>query len=83
MRSKTARRHPGAGPVIVKSREAAALLLCLGAALLFPPIALIFSKAHTVLGIPLPVFYLFGIWLLLVIGAVVISRILPDTASSD
>lgn len=66
-----------------KPREAAALLLCLGTVLSFPPIALIFAKAHHVLGIPLPVFYIFGTWLLLVLGAVVISRLLPDTESAD
>lgn len=66
-----------------KPREAAALLLCLGTVLSFPPIALIFAKPHHVLGVPLPVFYIFGTWLLLVLGAVAISRLLPDTESAD
>lgn len=66
-----------------KPREAAALLLCLGVVLAFPPIALIFARPHYVLGVPLPVFYLFGTWLLLVLSAIAISRLLPDTESAD
>lgn len=66
--------------MIAKSREAAALLLCAGFVLLLPPIALIFAKPGDLLGIPLPVFYVFGIWIGLVIAAVAISRCLPDTA---
>lgn len=66
--------------MIAKPREAAALLLCAGIVLLLPPIALIFAKPHDLLGIPLPVFYVFGIWVGLVIAAVVISRCLPDAS---
>lgn len=66
-----------------KPREAAALLLCVGAVLSLPPIALIFAKPHYVLGVPLPVFYVFGTWLLLVLGAIAMSRLLPDTESAD
>jgi len=66
-----------------KPREAAALLVCLGVALLFPPIALIFARPQDMLGVPLPVFYIFGLWLLLVLGAVAVSRLLPDPESSD
>lgn len=66
--------------MIGKPREAAALLLCLGAVLLLPPIALIFAKPGHLLGIPLPVFYVFGIWIGLIVAAVIISRYLPDTA---
>lgn len=65
--------------MIAKSREAAALLLCAGIVLLLPPLALIFAKPGYLLGIPLPVFYVFGIWIALVIAAVAISRCLPDT----
>jgi len=61
-----------------KAREAAALALCAGSVLLLPPVALIFSKPVELFGIPLPVFYVFGVWLALVIAAVVMSRRLPD-----
>ena len=83
MRTETLEPQSGAGPVSGKPREAAALLVCLGLALLFPPIVLIFAKPHHMLGIPLPVFYIFGIWLVLVLGAVAVSRLLPDPESSD
>lgn len=66
-----------------KPREAAALLVYAGAALLFPPLALIFAKSGQVLGIPLPVFYIFGTWLALVAGAIFLSRLLPKTESTD
>lgn len=61
-----------------KPREAAALLLCLGTVLLFPPIALIFSKSLWLFDVPLPVFYVFGTWCALVLGAIIVSRILPE-----
>jgi hypothetical protein len=66
-----------------KPRETAALILCLGAALCFPPLALIFAKPAFLLGVPLPVFYIFGVWVLLVAGAAATSRLLPETESSD
>lgn len=64
--------------MISKPRESAALLVCLGTVLLLPPIGLIFGKAFRVFDIPLPVFYVFGAWFVLVVGAFVISRVLPD-----
>jgi len=66
--------------MISKPREAAALLLCAGTLLLLPPLALIFAKPVDLLGIPLPVFYVFGMWIGLIIAAVVISRRLPDVS---
>lgn len=61
-----------------KPRETAALLLCIGVVLWIPPIALIFGKPVWLFEVPLPVFYIFGTWLLLVAGAIVVSRILPE-----
>lgn len=63
--------------MITRIRESAALLLALGIVLLLPPLALIFAKVTTVWGIPLPVLYLFGLWLALIIGVWFISRQLP------
>lgn len=83
MRPEAPERRAGTGPVKSRPRETAALVLCLGVVLLFPPIALIFDKPHRLLGVPLPVFYVFGTWLLLVLGAYVVSRILPDPESFD
>jgi len=61
-----------------RPRETAALLMCLGVVLWLPPIALIFSKPYWPLEVPLPVFYVFGTWLGLVLGAIVVSRLLPE-----
>lgn len=69
----------GDGYVISKPRESAALLVCLGTVLLLPPVGLIFGKAYWIFDIPLPVFYLFGAWIVLVAGAFIISRVLPDS----
>lgn len=68
----------GNGHVIRRPRESAALLVCLGTAFLLPPIGLIFGSAYRIFDIPLPVFYVFGAWIALVVGAFLISRVLPD-----
>jgi hypothetical protein len=64
--------------VITKPRESAALLVCLGTVFLLPPIGLIFVRAYRIVDIPAPVLYVFGAWIVLVAGAFVISRVLPD-----
>ncbi len=61
-----------------KPRETSALLVCLGIVLLFPPIALIFGKSAYLFDIPLPVFYIFGIWLMLIIIARLLAKKLSD-----
>jgi len=63
-----------------KPHASAALLLCLGIVLLLPPIALIFHKPRYLFDIPLPVFYVFGTWLGLIIAAVIVSRRLPEVS---
>jgi len=67
--------------VITRARESAASLLALGIALLLPPLALIFARPVTLWGIPLPVFYLFGLWLALILGVWFISRRLPPVSA--
>ena len=67
--------------MITRIKESAALLLALGIVLYMPPLALIFAKTTTILGIPMPVFYLFGLWLVLIIGVWLISRQLPRSSS--
>jgi len=66
-----------------RSREAAALLVCLGAVFLLPPISLIFARASEAFGVPLPVLYVFGIWLFLVAGALLLALVLPDQDSPE
>ena len=63
-----------------KSREISALLVCLGIVLLFPPIALIFGKSVHLFDIPLPIFYIFGIWLVLIIVARLLAKKLSDNS---
>lgn len=67
--------------MITRVKESAALLLALGIVLFLPPLALIFAKTTTIWGIPLPVLYLFGLWLALIIGVWFLSRQLPRSSS--
>jgi len=53
------------------------LLLCIGTLLATPPLVLIFNKPLLVAGIPLSMFYIFGFWAALIVGAIVLSRALP------
>lgn len=61
-----------------KPKATAALILCLGTLLIFPPIILIFNKPLTLLGIPISAIYLFSIWLVVIICSAFSSRHLPD-----
>ena len=60
-----------------ESTTYSALITCLGIIFLLPPVALIFDKPTSVFSIPLAAFYVFGIWLLLILIAVVVARALP------
>lgn len=61
-------------------RSAAALAPLLGLVLLLPPLIALFTAPVRVLGIPLIVLYLFGLWAALIAGAARLARHL-DTAS--
>lgn len=60
--------------------DVAVLLPCVGLLLLMPPFIGLFSPRLTVLGIPVLVLYLFGVWALLIAAAAVLARRLdpPD-----
>lgn len=60
-----------------KPIDLALVLLCGGIVLLMPPLVWIFDKAHPWLGIPLPALYVFGVWIVLMIGAAWLARHLP------
>ena len=60
-----------------KPADLALLLLCAGVGLLMPPLVWIFNKPLTALGIPLAALYVFGVWLVLIVGALALARILP------
>ena len=53
---------------------AAVFLPCIGLFLLMPPMIQLFALDRDIAGIPLIVFYLFGVWLGLIVGAGLLSR---------
>lgn len=59
-------------------RSAAALVSLLGLALLLPPLVAPFVSPVRVLGIPIIVLYLFGLWAVLIAAAAWLSRRLSD-----
>jgi hypothetical protein len=61
-----------------RARDAAVLLPLLGLFLLMPPIIALFAQPVTVVGVPLIVAYVFGVWLALV--AALLARALPADA---
>ncbi len=72
-----------AGP---RLRDTAALLPVLAAFLLMPPVITLFTGARHVLGVPLLVAYLFGVWLALIIAAALLARRLgaaEDAGTTD
>jgi hypothetical protein len=54
----------------------AIVLPLLGLFLLMPPVIALFAAPLHVAGVPLIVVYLFGVWLALVLGAVLLGRAL-------
>jgi hypothetical protein len=55
-------------------RDLAVLLPCLGVLLLATPIVSIFTQSGRILGLPAPIFYIFGIWAGLIILAFGLAR---------
>lgn len=54
------------------------LLVVLGGALMLPPLVYVFNQPLTILGVPLIVLYLFGVWFLLIVGTAVMTRAIPQ-----
>ncbi|MGB0748501.1 MAG: hypothetical protein ACPGO3_07120 [Magnetospiraceae bacterium] len=61
-----------------KGRDRAFVLICIGAMLFTPPLAAIFFVDGHILGIPVPVFFLFLIWAVMIFCAAVLSGYLRD-----
>jgi membrane protein implicated in regulation of membrane protease activity len=61
-------------PSTQRTRDAALVLPILGAFLLVSPAASIFNTPATVFGLPLVVLYVFGVWLGLILIAIVLAR---------
>ncbi|HEY8594777.1 MAG TPA: hypothetical protein VIL84_06010 [Devosiaceae bacterium] len=57
--------------------NAAFALPVFGAALIFPPIINVFNVEVRLFGVPLEVYYVFGVWMLLILAAFRLSRLLP------
>ena len=71
-------------PGTPRRRDAASLLPVLGVFLLMPPVITLFTGAHTWLGVPLIVAYLFGVWLaLIIIAALLAWRLGPPAAPPE
>ncbi|ODT72923.1 MAG: hypothetical protein ABS75_01490 [Pelagibacterium sp. SCN 63-23] len=57
------------------------LLTVMGLVVLVPPVVTLFNHDSTFLGVPQIVVYLFGVWLLLILGTVALAHYLsPDPA---
>jgi hypothetical protein len=59
------------------------LLVALGAALMLPPLVYVFNQPLDVFGVPLIVFYLFGVWFLLIVGTAALTRAMPPDRSGE
>ncbi len=57
------------------------LLTVMGLIVLVPPVVTLFNHDSTILGVPQIVVYLFGVWLLLILGTVLLTRHLAPDAS--
>jgi hypothetical protein len=78
--------HRGGQLPETRRREQAAFMLPIaGALLIVPPLLTLFRDPTRVFGAPLATVYLFTVWVLLILGAVLASRRmpLPDSTARD
>ncbi|SFV31508.1 hypothetical protein SAMN05216456_1363 [Devosia crocina] len=54
-----------------------------GLLMLLPPLVHLFNHDADVFGVPQIVFYLFGVWLLLIVGTAVLTRRLGKDTSAE
>ena len=69
-------------PSRAKILDRARVLLVLGIIALMPPFALIFRVDEQIFGVPVPLFYLFLVWLLLISGALALASRLQSIQST-
>ena len=62
-----------------KIRDRSIVLLILGTVLLMPPVAGLALTDGSIAGIPVPLLYVFAVWMLLITGAAGLSRSLRDS----
>ena len=65
-----------------RARDRSTVLLALGIALLVSPMAGIFQLSAKLGGIPVTLIYLFAVWALLILGALLLSNKLSSSDSS-
>ena len=65
-----------------KARDQSMVLLLIGTVLLMPPVAGVFLLDGAVGPIPVPLFYVFTVWIVLIVGTAVLARKLRDADSS-
>ena len=66
-----------------KLRDAAILMPVAGLVALMPPVAGIFALPGKVFGVPLPVAYVFVVWIMLILAARALGRRLGRTRRGD
>ena len=73
---------PNMKPSRAKILDRARALLVLGIIALMPPFALVFRIDEQIFGVPVPLFYLFLVWLLLISGALALASRLQSIQST-
>ena len=66
-----------------KARDAILVVTVFGALMLLPPILPFFARPVTILGVPLILVYVFGVWLALIVAAWLLARRLPEQPRSE
>lgn len=65
-----------------KTREVAFVLPVVGVLLLLSPLVSLFKNAGDAFGIPIAVLYVFGVWVALIVVAVLLARRLRSTENN-
>ncbi len=65
------------------ARDRSMVLMIVGAVLFLPPVAGVFLIDGTIAGLPIPLFYLFAVWIVLIAAAAALSRSLREGEESS
>ncbi len=57
-----------------ETRDRSMVLWVIGALFVLPPVAGIFLLPGTIFGLPIPVLYIFAVWLFLIVGAAALAK---------
>jgi hypothetical protein len=64
-------------------RDRAVVLLVLGVVLWLPPLCGASLVEGRILGLPVPLFYIFAVWALLILGTVLLARPLAEASGDE